>query len=137
MVRNADVRVVPRGEARLAKAKADEFAKTSASEVIAGRWSSAGLAAIHAGISAADAALISVAGVRGVAQDHHAIVTVLESRVPAFGTAQRRHLAGLLKMKNTVEYERRGLTETEARQLVDHARRFVDWADGVVDDSGA
>jgi hypothetical protein len=35
-------------------------------------------------------------------------------------------------MKNRVAYERRLLTETDARQLVDHAQRLSKWADQVV-----
>jgi len=57
----------------------------------------------------------------------------LEAEVASFGAGQRRQILGLLKMKNTVAYERRPLTETEARQLVDNARRPVRWSREVVD----
>lgn len=136
MIRKADVRAVNPHEASKALEKAKEFTASAACDLAAARWNAAGLAAIHAGICAADAALIASQGVRAAGQDHGAAVTVLESRVPAFGASQRRQLAGLLKMKNKVEYESRGVTDVEARQLVDQAERFTRWAGGVVDDHG-
>jgi hypothetical protein len=100
----------------------------------AGRWNAAGLEAIHAGIASADAGLIAMCGMRSISEDHGAVVRLLEAEVASFGAGQRRQMLGLLKMKNTVAYERRLLTEMEARQLVDHARRLVRWSREVVDD---
>jgi hypothetical protein len=45
-------------------------------------------------------------------------------------------MLGLLRMKNVVAYEQRLLSETEARQLVDHARRLVRWSSGVCESVG-
>ena len=36
-------------------------------------------------------------------------------------------------MKNAVAYEQRLLSEIEARQLVDHAKRLLRWAEQVVE----
>jgi hypothetical protein len=112
-------------------AKAEQFAAAAVSELDASRWDAAGLTAIHAGIAAADAAFIASVGQRSSSQDHGAVVASLAS-VPEFAAMQRRQLAGLLKMKNAVAYEQRPLAETEARQLVDHARRLTRWAAEVV-----
>lgn len=123
-----ETRPVERGIARKSLAKAEEFCEGAQSLVDAGRPNSAALAAIHAGIAAADASLVACAGVRSAARDHSAVIPLLESRVDDFGPTRRRQLMGLLKMKNTVAYEDRLVTELEARQLVDHARRLTKWS---------
>lgn len=137
MSSGGDSRNVPRSHATQALAKSLEFAQSAQSALGSQRWNSAGLDAVHAGIAAADAVLIAVAGIRSVSRDHGAVIGLLDSRVPAFGPPQRRQLAGLLKMKNQVAYEQRLLTQTEARQLVDHATRLAKWAAGIVADRPA
>ena len=126
--RRRDVTEVPRSHGHAAIAKAEEFLESADADLEASRWNSAGLAAVHAGIAAADTALIVSAGLRSASQDHGAVVQLLDETVPEFTGAQRRQLGGLLKMKNRVAYEQRPLTEVESRQLVDHARRLVRWA---------
>lgn len=133
MPTRADVRAVSRGEARGAIAKAEEFLGAAIRERDIGKWDSAGLNAIHAGIAAADAACIASAGVTSASRDHSAVIALLDVNAPEFAATQRRQLGGLLKMKNAVAYERRPLTEVESRQLVDHAQRLVAWARRVTD----
>lgn len=132
MPKDDGVRAVPRTDARAALTKCQEFTNTAQGSLGAGKWNSAGLNAIHAGIAAADAALIASAGLRSASQDHSAVILLLGQQVPEFTASQRRQLGGLLKMKHQVAYERRLLTDTEARQLVDHAARLSRWATGVV-----
>lgn len=129
----AGTRAVDRGTARKSLAKAEEFCEGAQVMMDAGRPNSAALAAIHAGIAAADAALIASAGVRSSARDHGAVIPLLESRVDDFGSIQRRQLMGLLKMKNTVAYEDRLVTDLEARQLVDQAKRLTKWSRDTVE----
>lgn len=136
MVRGSEARDVPRGDSRRALTKAVEFVATALSALEASRWDAAGLAAVHAGISGADAALIAAVGVRSISSDHSAVVKMLEDQVTEFAGVQRRQLTGLLSMKNTVEYEQRLLTATEAKRLVDQAQRFVTWAGGIVASRG-
>jgi hypothetical protein len=128
----SDVAHVPRGEARAALTKSLEFSEAAHAESAAKRWNAAGLAAIHAAISAADAALIASAGLRSTSQDHGAVIPLLEAQIPEFKAQQRRQLGGLLKKRNQVAYERRPLSEVEAKQLVDQATRFTRWADSIV-----
>ena len=134
MPRAHDVKATDRGEARNSLTKAQEMTSAATNELAAGHWDSAGLNAVHAGICAADAALIASAGVRSISQDHGAAVALLDERVPEFASTQRRQLGGLLKEKNVVAYEQRLLTETEARQLADQANRLTKWAATVVKD---
>lgn len=128
----SDVANVPRGEARAALAKSLEFSQAAQAEAAAKRWNAAGLAAVHSAISAADAAMIAAAGLRSTSQDHGAVIPLLEAQIPEFKAQQRRQLGGLLKKKNQVAYERRLLSEVEAKQLVDQATRFTRWATSVV-----
>jgi hypothetical protein len=128
----SDTASVPRGEARAALAKSIEFSLAAQAEASAERWDAAGLAAIHSAISAADAALIASAGMRSASQDHGAVIPLLEAQIPEFKAQQRRQLGGLLKKKNQVAYERRPLTDVEAKQLVDQAIRFTRWTESVV-----
>ena len=123
-----DTLEIPRGHARQSLAKSIEFSEAAQAALGSRRWNAAGLDAVHAGIAAADAALISTSGVRSASKDHGAVLDLLGSRVPEFTPTQRRQLAGLLKMKNQVAYDQRLLTEVEARQLVDHATRLARWA---------
>ena len=109
-------------------AKADEFLAASESSERDERWDAAGLAAVHAGISFADAVLAEVAGIRSRETDHGALVSLLDERVASFGGAQRRQLVGLLSKKTMVEYESRPMTMTEAVQLTDSANRLGKWA---------
>ncbi|MDZ4064316.1 MAG: hypothetical protein U1E22_06555 [Coriobacteriia bacterium] len=45
------------------------------------------------------------------------------------------HCAGLLSMKNEVEYSQRAVSETRARTLVDQSERFVAWANRAIRES--
>lgn len=129
----AGIREVPRAHSRPVLDKCVEFLETARSALRDGKWNAAGLNAIHSGISAADAALIASAGVRSIAEDHGAVIGLLESEPSAeFTMSRRRQLTGLLKLKNQVAYDRRLLTEVEARQLADHAARLAKWAEVVV-----
>jgi len=135
-VRRSDmVREAPRCDAGKALSLARELIVSGDTAMAVGHWRVAGLNAVHAGISAADAALIGAAGVRSASQDHGTVSELLGSRVPEFKIAQKRQLNGLLKVKNAIAYEQRPVTEVEARVMLDQARRFVEWASGVVDRS--
>jgi HEPN domain-containing protein len=123
---------VPRGQAADVLRKASEFLESADNDLDQHRWTAAGLGAIHAGMTAADAALIAQTGLRSTSQNHGVVVELLDDHVADFSAAQRRQLTGLLKMKNTVAYEQRTLAEVESRQLVDSARRLVRWADALL-----
>jgi hypothetical protein len=57
---------VPRSEAAKSLAKCIEFAEAAVASRDAEKWNAAGLAAVHSGIAAVDAAVIASAG----AQEH-------------------------------------------------------------------
>lgn len=135
MMSRDETRDVPRSHAAKALAKCLEFLDTAGASLQSKRWNAAGLNAIHAGIAAADAALIAATGTRSIARDHNVVIALLEAQpMTHFSASQRRQLVGLLKLKNQVAYDQRLLTEIEARQLVDHAARLAKWATLIVED---
>lgn len=112
--------------------KAEEFLATAEGEASRERWNAAGLSAVHAGISSADAVLAAQCGLRSREPDHSAVLALLRERVGDFVAPQERQLQGLLRAKNMVEYEDRLITREEAVQMVESARRLVRWAAGLV-----
>lgn len=132
---NPKIRTRPtkRGDARRYLTKATEFAESAKAEFVAGRWTAAGLAAVHAGISAADAVTSALGGCVNAGDDHMEVVGLLRKHAPDdFAKANERQLVGLISAKNTIEYDD-GLQGREpSRILVDQATRFVDWARAVV-----
>lgn len=91
------------------------------------------MAAVHAGIAAADAVTAHSGGVVGTGPSHSAVIHVLnqclEHGLPA---SAERQLLGLLRMKNDIEYTERALGATQAQVLVDQAERFVRWSHSVL-----
>ena len=121
-------RPATKGDARLFLAKAEQFLSAAESATEAQQWDAAGLAGIHAGISAADAVASYYGGVRSASRDHRAAVELLVQTIGPDASGASRHLKRLIDKKNLVEYEQRRLTAAEAADLVEHARRFVRWA---------
>lgn len=132
MPRSDRTRPATKADARHFLAKAFQFLASMEDELTASRWDAAGLAAIHAGISAGDAVLSYRGGVRSAGQGHRTAVDLLQQIVGEAATEASRHLKRLVDKKNLVEYEQRRLTQAEALDLAEHARRFVEWAKGQV-----
>lgn len=119
-----------RAEAKLYLAKALEFLEEARAALSESRRDAAILNAVHAAISAADAATAASAGVRSANPDHQRTADLLEevtgrSTRPAVHIGQFRKL---LSKKNLVEYLSRRATATEAKEEVIRAERFVAWA---------
>jgi DNA-binding transcriptional ArsR family regulator len=133
MGENDRIRKVGAPETRRAISLAKECLEAAEMSLAASRWHAAGVIAIHAGVAAADAALGAAAGFRSASPDHGVVVGLLRESVKGFPAASGRQITGLLRQRNSVYYDARVVTETEARALVDQARRFVEWASGVVD----
>jgi len=109
-------------------AKAQEFLAVAEAARNDGRWDAAGLNAVHAVISAADAVMVFRGGIRSAEQDHRAARDLLEGVVGPDAKPPLRHLTAVLAKKNLVEYEQRRLTEKEAEEMLVHAERFLAWA---------
>ncbi len=99
-----------------------------------GRFSSAGLLAIHTAISSADAILGSVTGYRSSSPDHRDVVELIRQQLRHIegSSKQANRLSRIIGKKSLVQYETRELTEKEALYLVEQAERFLDWVREVV-----
>ena len=117
-----------KADARQYLAKAEEFLGAMESALAADQWDAAGLAAIHSGISAADAVLSYRGGVRSAGQDHRAAAELLVQVLGSSAEDGAKHLRRLIQKKTLVEYEQRRLTQAEAIDLAGHARRLLKWA---------
>jgi HEPN domain-containing protein len=123
-----------RAEAALYMDKASQFLEQARTGLEANRNDATLLDAIHAAISAVDAATIALAGVRSTDPDHQRAADLLEE-VAGSGSEVReraRQLRALLARKSAVEYESRKATAKDARDGVERAGRVVEWARQVV-----
>ena len=93
------------------------------------------LNAIHAGISATDAATIALVGIRSADPDHARAADLLEEVAttgPGDARKGARQLRQLLARKSAVEYQSRRAAAGEAADAIKRAMRLIDWARGVV-----
>jgi hypothetical protein len=99
-----------------------------------GHPDSALLLSVHCAISAGDAVTVSLAQIRSADPDHSRAVMLL--RQLGGGSPEidekARQFAGLIAMKNQVEYESRRTRPEEAADGVRRAKRLVDWASTIV-----
>ena len=120
---------VTREQARTYLDKATEFLRNAKEAMKNDQVNSAGLLAIHAAISAADAILGYHAGYRSSSPDHRVTAELIKD----IGSGkeewnkQGNRLNRVLGKKNMVEYEARKITKAEASYLVEQTERFVDW----------
>lgn len=130
MVRRPKTVSVPRGEAGLYLAKAQQFVAESRTALEASRNDAAMLNAIHGAICASDAVTTALSGLRSGDPDHQRAIDLLEE---VAGRSEEikvrvRQVRQLLAKKNLVEYEARRATVKEARDAVERASRVLAWA---------
>ena len=131
---NQRVRAVSEADGRRLLAKAEEFVGAAKADFDAARYSACGLAAVHAGISAADALTAFGRSVVSAAPDHFAVVKLLRRSLgKGLPSEKERQLVGLLNAKNEIEYSGHMLTPAKAKILLDQATRFVAWSRSVID----
>ncbi len=125
-------RTVERSRYRLFWDRAGEFREVMRVAAEREWWSAAGLNAIHAVISAADAVLVHRRGIKSSGQDHlDAAELLAQERVPDSQKAVG-HFRRALAKKNLAAYEDRELSPRESRELIEHAERFFEWASQVL-----
>ncbi|MDI6732041.1 MAG: HEPN domain-containing protein [Candidatus Margulisbacteria bacterium] len=113
--------------------KALEFFQSMQNALDQELWSSAGLSAVHAAISANDAVLVFFHGIRSVSKDHQDAVNLTLSLVDYEGVKEAlSHLRRLLAKKNLVEYEGKLFTRSDAEDVAKHAERFIGWVKGIL-----
>lgn len=118
-------------------ALAEQCIEAAENNLAAGLLNPAVSAAVHAAICANDAVCLALIGERARGKAHGEAVSLL--RRACRGTpysqaveARSRQLADVLAMKTEAEYSGSMVLEKQARRAVGQARRFVEWARGVV-----
>ncbi len=132
MTRKRKTRAVEKNEYRDFLAKAKDFASMLEITLAEGKWNSAGLQAVHAVISASDAVIVYYGGVRSIELDHREVVGLLNDIIGEAATTAGRHVSRVIAKKNLIEYEGRSITPDEARDMAEHAKRFLEWVTGML-----
>ncbi len=113
--------------------KSEEFFSSAQDSLVKEKWNAAGLNAIHAGISCADALLVSLHGIRSSSPKHDNILKLFPSLMKHKRLEENlSHLRHLISMKNIVEYDQRLITQDEAISLAKHAERFLTWVKSIL-----
>jgi HEPN domain-containing protein len=132
MTRKRKTKTVDKSEFRNFLAKAKDFASMMDLSLAEGKWNSAGLQAVHAVISASDAVIVYYGGVRSIELDHREVVGLLHDIIGEEAAAAGRHVSRVIAKKNLIEYEQRSITQTDSREMVEHAKRFLEWVTGLL-----
>lgn len=127
MTKKRKTRTVDKNQYDAFLAKAKDFASMMDMSLEQGKWNSAGLQAVHTVISASDAVIVYYGGVRSAELDHREVVGLLHDIMGESASAAGRHVSRVIAKKNLLEYEGRLIAQSEARDMVEHARRFLDW----------
>ncbi|MEK6544721.1 MAG: HEPN domain-containing protein [Elusimicrobiota bacterium] len=127
--KNFKTRSVSRDRHGIYLKKAQEFLRASESALKIGDWNAAGLNAVHAAISSADALLVYYAGVRSSGDSHYDVVGLLRQHIKDDSLGSKiQTLSKVLGYKNFTAYEDRELTEAEGKNAQKLAQRFLEWA---------
>ena len=128
------VRSVNRAQAANYLRKAEQHLAEAVEAVAAERWDTAVLLAIHAAMSAADAACVSSAGLRSASPSHADQPRLLRQLLPDDEEAKRTaaQLEALIDRKNTVEYEARRCQPADAQISTKQAQRVVQWVRSLI-----
>jgi len=114
--------------------KAEQHLALALQALAQGRWDSAVLLSVHAGISGADAVCVGTAGLRSASKVHSDQAKLVRQLLPNDESAKKAstQLAALIDRKNTVEYEARTCTQQDAEVATRHAERIVGWARAIL-----
>ena len=129
MTKEPPTKNVNRSAARVFWNRAVQCASMMEEALDRGQWEAAGVNAVHAAISANDAVLVCLRGLKPSSADHKDAVRVLLSQLKE-DDAQRagKRLGVIVAKKSRVEYDDKRFTEKEARDLALDTQRFLEWA---------
>lgn len=95
-------------------------------------WNLAVIAAVHCGISAADALTVKYLGLRNSGSRHESVIKLLSRlNLPEIGK-KNQQLSNLLRIKSTAEYEERLMSKSDASDALRDAERFYKWVKEVL-----
>ena len=133
MTREPKTKQVDRASARIFWNRATQCASMMEKALDLNQWEAAGVNAVHSAISANDAVLAALRGLKPASADHKDASRVLLSELkdPDAQKAGKK-LGTIIARKSRVEYEDKRLAEREARDLAVDTRRFLAWAKSVL-----
>ena len=95
-------------------------------------WNMAVIAAVHCGISAADALTVKFLGVRNSGSRHEAVIKLLSKLNLLDIGKKNQQLSNLLRIKSTAEYEEKLMSKSDASEALRDAERFYKWVKEVL-----
>lgn len=121
-------RVVQPHEWKLYQNKAEKFYRLAQDALRSENWDGAALAAVHLAITAVDALLARIAGIRAASESHMDVCHLLAQHSKHPETEHySKNLRELLGQKNTIEYESEPFTKDEAEDCFKKAERIFRW----------
>lgn len=115
-------------DARVYRAKCEQFRRAARVARDGGDWSAAGLNAVHAAIAASDALTSFHLGERSRGKDHSDAGALLARVALPDAKEKAGQLGRVVAMKNLVAYEAREPSRREAEEMMTRMERFVGWA---------
>lgn len=128
LVKKITTRKVTKAQAAVYLSKAEQFYRTMKEAEANEDWDAAGLNAVHCIISANDALLGTLHGVRPAGSRHVDAAELL--RQYERDEQAKRAVARfdrMIKKKNLIEYEGRRITAVEAGKLSSDVEKFINW----------
>jgi len=90
-------------------------------------YNAVGTLAIQCTISSADAICVYEKGIRSISQDHGDICALVKSTLLPEAPEKSNALKRILAKKNLIQYERRNVYESEAKDLIKSTTRIFEW----------
>ena len=112
--------------------KADECFSAMNTAFANSHWNMSVIAAVHCGISSADALTVKFIGVRHSGTRHEGVVKLLSSLNLADIGKKNRQLLNLLRIKSTAEYEERLMSKSDAEDAIRDAERLYAWVNATL-----
>lgn len=107
--------------------KAEEFFGMAKISYDQGKYNTTVVCCVHSAISASDALTVFYKGVRHAGDRHEDVVSLLTSLGIKDIQSKTRQLLALLVIKNTAEYEEKLMSESNAKDAIQNAERFLRW----------
>ena len=114
--------------------KASDNYQQMLSAMEAGNYNAAATLAIQCAISSADAVCVFEKGVRSISQDHFDVCELVEFLAIPEAKDKVKLLMKVIARKNMVQYERRNIFQSEAREMVKVVSRFYHWVKSTLPD---
>lgn len=96
------------------------------------RFNAASTLIVQCVISSADAICVFEKGVRSISQDHLDVCELVSSLTIPGAAEKALILKKIIAKKNVIQYERRNILETEARDMAKLTARFYQWVEGQI-----